>query len=305
MSRHVVDPYPARLDSADMPACRLIEEINQITGLQLSVRRRCTGGEQGGAWVVQTPADELYVLKWRAADRLERRIRTAAAVDRIVAAGYPTPPWRLVGGTPAGICYHLLDFLPGDPISLTPETAVLMAEVIEKQAGLAPDLDRDWSTYITANALDDDDQTGPRQFVRDLGPAGQALIEHYDAMLTRYGRIDLPRSDLVHGDFSTGNVLIHQGRISGMVDIDALGNGTRIIDYAWLVREVFGTGADPAAADVLRRRAENVAGPDVLALCVTATALDMVRWVRTRHSGYLKPFLVQMHALADYLVRPL
>lgn len=298
------DQEPIHLDARDMSTRRLVEEINDRNGTRFSVRRRCTGGQQGGAWIVQEPDGPPQVLKWHVGRCLAPPDRVFAEVTRIHVAGYPTPLWRLVGATPAGACYHLQDFVPGEPVSLTGETAALMVEVIEKQAGLAPDLDRDWSEYML-QALDGADPDSPRRFVRELGPDGQALIGHYDAVLAGHGPVSLPRTDLVHGDFSTGNIMFHEGRISGLVDIDALGSGTRVVDYAWPIREVFATDADPAAADVLRRAAERVTGPGALALCTLATAFDMARWEATHSPQQLTTFLGRMHDLADYLACPL
>jgi hypothetical protein len=304
MSHSHTDQQPVHLDADDLPTQQLVEEINDRHGTQFSVRRRCAGGEQGGAWIVQEPDGPPLVLKWSIGADGPFRYRKAAEVNRIHAAGYPTPVWRLVGATREGACYDLQDFVPGEPATLTVETAMLMVEVIEKQTGLAPDLGRDWSEFMLTMALDDDDPDSPRRFVRRLGPHGQTLIEHYDAVLAIHGPVRLPRTDLVHGDFSTGNIMIHQGRISGMVDIGALGAGTRVVDYAWPIRESFATNADPGAADVLRRAAERVAGPGVLALCTTATVFDLARWTKMRTPEHLASFLDRMHLLADYLAQP-
>ncbi len=292
-------------DSSADPARVVVAAINGSHEMGLTLGRRCAGGEQGGAWVVTDSGGTDFILKWEYGADVAARSRAAAAVNRIAATGYPTPRWILVGGTDDGICYYLQEFVPGTPARLTAETATLVVGVIEQQAGRAPDLDRDWSAFVTGQALDDNDPESGRRFVRDLGEPGQALVAHYDAVLAPYGPIGLPRSDLVHGDFSTGNVLIHDGRISGLVDIQALGHGTRVIDYAWLVREVFGTGADQAAADILRRAADRAAGPGPLALCTTATALDMVRWIGTHGPEHLPILIDRMHGLADYLSRPI
>jgi aminoglycoside phosphotransferase (APT) family kinase protein len=45
----------------------------------------------------------------------------------------------------------------------------------------------------------------------------------------------LPTSDLVHGDLNLGNVLARGGAITGVVDWDAIGLGSRAVDLTGLL----------------------------------------------------------------------
>jgi Ser/Thr protein kinase RdoA (MazF antagonist) len=101
--------------------------------------------------------------------------------------------------------------------------------VLDRHAGLDPDPARDRNEYVKRMAFDESGGR-PRQTVRQLGSPGHALIAHYEELLDRHRAVRLPRGDLVHGDFNTCNVLIHQGRVSGAIDIEELGSGTRVID---------------------------------------------------------------------------
>lgn len=58
---------------------------------------------------------------------------------------------------------------------------------------------------------------------------------------------------------------------------------------------------DPAVVTSLRAAAERAAAPAVLATCLTATALDIVRFVDLRWPDETLALISRMHDLADYL----
>jgi hypothetical protein len=132
------------------------------------------------------------------------------------------------------------------------------------------------------------------------------LLAHFDRVLACYGPVELPGGDLVHGDYNSCNVLMHDGAISGVIDVEALGSGTRAIDYAWLLREAWVVGAGEDVARLIRRAGEAVAGAGVLAVCVAATAFDIVRFQAVHDDPANMPgVLDSLHRLAEDLSKPL
>jgi hypothetical protein len=107
-------------------------------------------------------------------------------------------------------------------------------------------------------------------------PGGAALIARYDELLVSFGVVDLPRGDLVHGDFNTCNVLLTDGAVSAVIDIEELGSGTRVIDPGCLLREAYVQHYHPEVKRRLRRAGESVAGPGPLAVCAVAAAFFIV-----------------------------
>jgi aminoglycoside phosphotransferase (APT) family kinase protein len=301
MCAHVVPSADAR-----QAAERVVAEINQQHGLHYVVRARCQGGMQGGAWLVTDPAGTQAVVKWRPAGRLRWRPRLGDIVSQIRATGYPTPRWIAAGDTSFGASYHVQDFVDGEPGNLASmASAALLVDVIEGHAGLDPDPPQDWSSYVSSCAREDRDD-GPRRFLQRLGADGRDLIDHYDRVLAAHGPVELPGGDMVHGDFNSCNVLMHGGAVSGVIDVEALGSGTRAIDYAWLLREAWVEGAGDDVARLIRRAGERVAGPGVLALCVAATAFDIVRWQAVHDDPANVPGVMDsLHRLADDLATPL
>lgn len=282
-------------------AQHLLHHINETHGLRFTVQSRCQDGVVG-AWLLTDPAGRRAVLK--ANDGMAHRIaRLPGIVDRIRAAGYPTPAWLVAGVTAAGGAYHIVDFVPGEPVSHGPLTAQIAAQlvaVIEAQVGLDPDRRQDWSRGVRAMAFEEG-AGHPRTGLRRMGRAGVELIEHFDTVLASYKGIELPGGDLVHGDFNTGNVLANDGDISGIVDVDACGSGTRAVDYGWLLREAYVRNADPAAIATIRQAGEAVAGPGVLAICAAATAFDGTDFRRVHQPDSLPDQIAGLHRLADAL----
>lgn len=218
-------------------AGKLLHEINERHDFDFALRRRCHGGVVG-AWLLVDPSGSRAVLKFN--DGMAHRIeRLPALIEGIRAAAYPTPAWLAAGTTSDGGAYHIVDFAVGEPMSDGPLTTSVVAQlvpVIERQIDLDPDPTQDWSWYARTAAFGEGEDD-PRPFLRRIGRPGVDLIEHFDAVLEAYRSLELPRGDMVHGDFNTCNVLGYQGRVSAVIDADACGSGTRAVDYAWLLRE--------------------------------------------------------------------
>lgn len=116
--------------------------------------------------------------------------------------------------------------------------------------------------------------------------------------------MQLPGGDLVHGDFNTCNVLLDQGRVSAVIDVEELGSGTRVIDYACLLREAYVERYDDEVRLVLRRAGEAIAGPGALAVCAAATAFHIVKFKLRFQPDRIASTLAGLHQLADDLAGP-
>ncbi|MEQ7128369.1 aminoglycoside phosphotransferase family protein [Actinopolymorpha sp. B11F2] len=293
-------------DPAVVRTRHVVSAINHLHGLHFELRGRCEGGMNGGAWILVDPAGGHAILKCRDDDPASRKPRLLGMVDALRATGYPTPRWIVAGVTEARTSYHVQELVsgqPGDP--LTAESVAPLVDVIERQAGLDPDPGHDWSDYISAVVLDQHPD-GPRPFLQTLGQPGRDLLTHFDQVLAPHGAVQLPGGDMVHGDFNSCNVMMEDGRVTGVIDIEALGSGTRVVDYAWLLREAYVETDSAEVRQLIRRAGEAVAGPGPLAFCVAATAFDIVRFQVVRDDPRNVPgVLASLHLLADDFARPL
>ena len=234
------------------------------------------GGHQSGAWLLESD-HQVAVLKLATPNWVQQMLRAEHAVARVRAAGYPTPAWLATGQT-NGIGYQIQEFVQGTEVGVIDVAeAVELIKVLELQTGLDPDPDRCWSDYLAGQLT-----TGLEALRADValtGALGRDLIAACNQLLaTTDTDARFPRTDMVHGDFRFSNVLLDHGTVSGVIDIEAIGSGTRVIDYATLLDH---TDVEPDALELLIDAAIEVAGPDALRACFALVAMDLVRFIHT------------------------
>lgn len=281
-------------------ARRLADAIAVDHGPQFTPRSRFTSGLQGGAWLLVSDAGERAVLKWSRTWSTTHLRQVTAAVRRLRDAGHPTPP-ILATGTADGYAYYVQAYADGVPSTpLDVRRTELLLEVLERQRDLEPLLDNDYRDYIRA-AVTDRTPASLRGRAAATGPAGRALVERYDALLARHGDVELPHGDVVHGDFNSCNILLDAGRVSGVIDVDGMGRGTRVFDYACLLREAYVEGYGDDVAGRIHAAAEPVAGPGVLAVCAAAAAFFLVPFKQLHQPEALDRTVARLHRMADEL----
>jgi aminoglycoside phosphotransferase (APT) family kinase protein len=286
-------------------ALAVLADVNRQHGARYVLAGRLAGGHQAGAYLLNAPGGGVAVLKW-SADRFwaSQVLRAAPAVERVRSAGYPTPAWLAVGVTAAGYPYQIQQFVPGAAlVGLGPHEVDLLLDLVERQRGLDPDPGRDWSAHIWASVFEDVD--GVARWLRAHSSDAARLVETYAALCAPFRRESLPTGDLVHGDLSTHNVLAERGRVTGVVDIEALGSGTRVVDLAAILREGYLWQGDAGALRRLRKAAEAVAGHGALTVCVAASVLGVLTFVLRHRPNTAGPLFAAAHRLAADLARPL
>ncbi|ROR93682.1 phosphotransferase family enzyme [Salana multivorans] len=238
--------------------------------------RPLDGGMQGGAWLVTDERGSHAVLK-RANDdaTAARMIAAEPAVARAVAAGYPTPPWRAAGMTPSGTGYVIMERAPGAPVErLTAPVAERLIRTVELQGNVDPLPGRNWSDHVGSWYSE---RVGPSLArVRALGPGGARLAAACAAVQALVGQPRLRRADLVHGDLRLANVLFERGHVSGVVDVEALGSGSRAFDYATVLDS---PDAEDDALELVVEAGSEVDGADALLSCAVLVFLDLALFV--------------------------
>ncbi len=131
------------------------------------------------------------------------------------------------------------------------------------------------------------------------GTQGPGFVASIDALFRSFGRVDLPTGDLVHGDFRLSNILFGSEQVAAVIDIEALGSGSRAFDYATLLTV---DDVDRAGWDLIRLAGQQVAGPGVLAHCFALVALELADFVRQRVPGRLPVILGPLRDRAEALL---
>jgi aminoglycoside phosphotransferase (APT) family kinase protein len=222
-----------------------------------------SGGRQSGAWRVRTPTGAAAVLKPTTTPDWSAQIaRAAPAVAIARRSGYPTPEWIAHGVTAGGLAFQVQQLVGGATLSrVDSTTCALFIDLVERQAGVDPDPARDWSAYVAEAVGAGFERTASAA----TGPGGRRLRELGAALAADAGRVAWPTADLVHGDLRPANVLVDGGVVAGAIDIEAIGSGTRAIDYATLltaaevaddaVGAIVDAGVRSASAEVFRAAA--------------------------------------------------
>lgn len=238
--------------------------------------RPLDGGMQGGAWLVKDERGHHAVLKQANDDaKAARMIAAEPAVASAVAAGYPTPPWRAAGMTPSGNGYVIMELARGAPVErLTAPVAERLIGTVELEEGLDPLPSRNWSDYVGSWYSERLSPALAR--VRALGPGGVQLAAACAAVQALVGKPRLRRADLVHGDLRLANVLFERGDVSGVVDIEALGSGSRAFDYATVLDSPY---AEDDALKLVVDAGSEVDGADALLSCTVLVFLDLALFV--------------------------
>lgn len=253
-----------------------VGDANRRSGASWRLVGRFDGGVQSGAWLLESADGRRFVLKLaQTADWARQVLRAERAVGIARSAGYPTPCWLATGITDSGIGYQVQELVPGrtrERIGIA-EARVLI-DVLELQADLDPDPERSWSNFLAAELSSG--LAGLRAAAGSAGPAGAELLAGCDRLLASADHLVLPRADMVHGDFRPANILFEQDRVTGVIDIEAIGSGTRVFDYATLLDH---EELDHDAFTLLVAAATEIAGPDVLRACFAQVALDLVRFM--------------------------
>ena len=145
------------------------------------------------------------------------------------------------------------DRLPGHP--LTTLGGRLLEEVLQLVEGQAdaaiPADDRDFISYIANVLFDDWDQVWA-----DAAPGrrGRRPAVRADQALAAAGMgLRLPPTDFAHNDLNLSNILIDGEKITGVVDWDEFGLGSRALDLITFALDCQQRGAHAAAGRLLAR----------------------------------------------------
>ncbi len=224
-------------------------------------------------WAARTDALGELVIKVRYGDDAYAKTAwTAAHLPLLGARGYPVP--IIVWHGMLGDQWHVTvqNRLPGQPLAtLSPPflDAVLRLVELQADAGI-PAGDRHFTGYLAHVLFDDWDDVWV-DAARSAAAADQ-LCERLRAWLRPAWGLILEPTDFATNDLNLSNVLSDGSRITGVVDWDAFGLGSRALDLVALAFDCAQLG-DWAAVDRLLGRAESIVGPDGLRCLVSYRAI--------------------------------
>lgn len=155
--------------------------------------------------------------------------------------------------------------------------------LVDLQADAAiPAGDRDFTSYIAHVLFDDWDQEWDDAAL--ACSAAGPLCARLRRWLQPVWGLRLPPTDYTHNDLNLSNILTDGTRITGVVDWDEFGLGSRALDLIALALDCERDG-DHTSADRLLSRAAQVAGDDGLRCLLSYRAIAMLaHTTRQRHA---------------------
>jgi hypothetical protein len=256
---------------------------------------RLDGGRRTGAWEVRDRDDNRAALKWYpypcSPSRLEE---SAALVRRARAAGWPTPAWHCWGVVGEGRPYVLTEYVEGNaPDRLDDRLLDALLDTIERQRGLAGRCGQDWAADAWRSVFGDGSRW--RAALARHSPEALAAGETIARVVAPFVGVRLPDADLVHTDFGLQNLLVRNGALVAVIDVEGIGRGSAATDLATLVFSVHGNNA--ATERILDRLVTHALARDggpVLSVCLAGALFD---WCIFATDGWDEA------AVAAYLMR--
>lgn len=259
----------------DLGTGQVLGEVNADLGSAWTLERLLAGGFQSGAYLV-SDGRRRAVLKWTSDPGWAEVVLGAApVVSAARSLGWPTPAWLAVGRTRGGGAYQLQEHAAGradEHVTLAWVEAVL--PVIDRQAGAAPTSARDWTTYD--HELVTNDPSGTAARLAGSGAAGAGLVRSIQQLCGSYPDVRWRHDDLVHGDLNPGNVLLVDGAVTAVVDVEAIGCGSRVHDLATVIAYAALWSPGHEAVDRVLTHLRTLAVPGELEVSLSAVLLDLL-----------------------------
>jgi Ser/Thr protein kinase RdoA (MazF antagonist) len=226
-------------------------------------------------WAARAQETGTIVVKVKESDdgRADEKAQWCAAhLPALGARGYPVPTILWHGMVSAQWQVTVQNRLPGRPLTTLDGpmlTEALRLVELAADAGFA-DEGRDFTGYV-ANVLFDDWDEVWADAPRACAAAGP-LCERLRRWLEPVWGLRLPPADYAHNDLNASNILTDGTQITGVVDWDEFGLGSRALDLVVLAFDCERSG-EHAAADRLLARAAQVVGDDGLRCLISYRAI--------------------------------
>lgn len=272
-----------------------LDRYNAAHGASFAPAGGFAHGEVGASLIVDAGGRRAVAKwEWPAGAAFRRDRETALAlVARLRARGARLPayhpPARIGGGL-----LLMQEFLLGETGDHVPDAVIddLVAHNA-LQAGAAPD-GEGWHRYMRGSLL-----AGCRGYcehasLRAHGPATRSLLARVLAAGTALAGHPLPEHDAVHVDFHHLNVLVRDGRLSGVVDCEGYRSGDRMFDLITLAFGLCVAECSPEAEERLWCTIEDACEPVAARAYVAHMGLRQVDWsIRHRTEADVRRWLAR------------
>lgn len=218
----------------------VIDIINFNHGTEHKLIDRFFGTGEWGAYRIAEPGEKPVVLKFfldlqdtNIVDpdpNLAKRI-----TDRLRMLGSPTPKYLISGRLYKEGLYWVQEELPGEPLWKNPtvEQVKKLLSFLKRQRNQAVSEKQNLSEFVKAVVFKGD--FGKVAKLRSYSSETKTLLDEAMKLAEGTENLPLPNNDIVHGDFSYHQVMVKDGKITGIIDWQEAGCGDWLIDLTRLI----------------------------------------------------------------------
>lgn len=240
---------------------------------------RFATGALGGAWRVRD-GSAVAVLKWHGpASSAPYNPDAPAIVTYLRASGYPTPAWLASGVGPTGIPWSLQELIDGEPLrGLDLRSAKVFLDLVELHRSLTPPTEMTWTPYMHEYAFT---AHPSHHLLAEAGGQAARVLDSALALAIGFVSLELPDKEFVHCDLAVSNVLMRDGEVAGVIDMDGAGRGCAVYDALSPAVSGVAWNSDPRAIDRLVRYARQTYGAGPSAVAASTLAIELTVWLLT------------------------
>jgi len=276
--------------------------LSQALGEPYRYVGRFAGGETG-AFELQGPDRERLVLKWNTRPgAFAPRARAVELTDRLrTAGGWPVPHQRIVDLTMDGAlvdptrppsdqqprCQVILqEHLPGEPVTtFTSSHADELLALVERACGLGSGMSS-LSETMVETLVHGGQGYCQHEPMRRYDERTRDLIERIEAIGRSVQGVPPTRAtDIVHFDLHLGNVLVHDGTVSGIIDTEYTTVGDGGFDLVALAACCSDHDPEPGVEDALWARVEREVAEPWRTAFIAHLMLRNVDWAIRNHGA--------------------
>lgn len=255
----------------------VIRVVNAHHGTNYELLNRFDGGEWG-AYRIAEPGKQPVVLKFfinlSNTNIVDIDLDLAKNItDKLLSLGYPVPKYIYSGLISHGI-YWVQQELPGEPLwkSPTVEQIEKILSFLFLQKSQAVSEKQNYSLLIKDTVFGK--RLGGLQSIQNYSSELREFLDKLTLSIKDLEGLTLPKSDIVHGDFSYHQVMIDNGKITGIIDWQEAGCGDWLVD---LTRLIYSLHDRPQLANPIVRHIKQEDLPRIR-LYTAFTAIEMLSW---------------------------
>lgn len=269
---------------------RSVEQVNQVLdiinathGTEFTLLSRFSTG-MWGAYRIAQPDGQSAVLKF-VTDLHDTNIvdpnphLPGMITDRLRTLGYPTPRYLLAGRLHEDGLYWVQEELPGMPLWVDPtvEQVERLICFLKLQRNQSVSREQNLSQFVKAVLFKA--HRGMTDRLKNHSGETRTILDVAMGLAEGAADLPLPDTDIVHGDFSYHQVMVEDGRITGIIDWQEAGCGDWLID---LTRLIYSLHDRPMLTAPIM---EELSGHDTrrIKLYTAFTAVEMVAWPVHQH----------------------